>query len=135
MFNSPKIIESRRKAAQLIRRCLYEGYLVREALKNWPDYYEDQTLLCARHALVHFEVDKEVYRNDKEYFEQQVEWMQQLVNILSTGEAIPANIIESYEEYYELPVSLKTSVLKFISRLFYPVVNGALIIAGLFRRS
>ena len=123
MFTFANNIESRKKAASLIANCLYGGGLVREALKQWPDSKDDPTLICARHALIHFDADREVYKNDSEYFNQQVEWLEQLVNTLSKGESIPQNIIDSYEEYYVIPVSLKMKFVRFIARLLYPVIS------------
>jgi len=122
MFNFPYIVESRQKAALLIRSCLYDGYLVREALKRWPDSSDDPTLLCARHALIHFEADKEIHKNT-DYFDQQIEWMEQLINMLSKGQPIPKNIIESYEEYYLIPETFKYTLMKLLAKILYPFVS------------
>lgn len=57
MNTNLEIIESRKKAAALIKGCLYQGILTREALKLWPLHYNDPTLICAKHALIHYEAD------------------------------------------------------------------------------
>ncbi|MEW5820617.1 MAG: hypothetical protein AB1782_10535 [Cyanobacteriota bacterium] len=126
-------VESRKLAASLISRCLYENYLVREALKLWPDMKDDTTLMCARHALIHFEADKELFRRNPEYIDQQIDWLEQLINILSKGESIPKNILESYEEYYVIPVSFKSRILKFFAKILYPFISILTNILKLFK--
>lgn len=116
-------VESRKLAASLISRCLYENLLVREALKLWPDMKDDTTLMCARHALIHFEADKELFRRNHEYIDQQIDWLEQLINILSKGESIPKNILESYEEYYVIPVSFKSRIIKLFAKILYPFIS------------
>lgn len=122
MFNSEKSINDRKEAAELLKSVLFGDLIVREALKQWPTSKEDPTLACARHALIHYEADEGMWAKDPSYRDQQIEWIEQLINILSKGDALPANIIDSYEEFYVLPVPLKTRVLKFFARIAYPLV-------------
>jgi hypothetical protein len=121
MIKFPDLTEERKKTAILIRECLYGGLIVREALKQWPDCYGDPTLICARHALIHFAADEDINKNDPKYRDAQIEWLENLINILSKGNEIPKNIIESYEEYYVLPVSLKSRIIKFINKIQYTI--------------
>lgn len=123
MLPTPEIIESRKKVALLIRECLYGKLIVREALKQWPECKDDHTLLCAKHALIHFEADKELFEKDPDYKDQQIDWLEQLINILSEGDAIPGNIIESYEEYYAMPISLKSKIVNFAVFIIYSVTT------------
>ena len=123
MISFVKITEDRKKAASLIRDCIYSGYLVREALKRWPTQNDDPTLLCARHALIHYAADDTKFINNKEYRKEQIEWLEQLIDILSDGEAIPKNIIESYEEYYVIPESIKFKVLSILIKIGTPFLK------------
>ncbi|MGD9581628.1 MAG: hypothetical protein AB7V50_09670 [Vampirovibrionia bacterium] len=122
MFNLENLTQSRQEAAELLRACLFGELIVREALIKWPDSRYDPTLACARHALIHFEADEDMWLKDKDYRDQQIEWIEQLINILSKGEALPANIIDSYEEFYVLPVPLNLRLFRFFTRLAYPLV-------------
>lgn len=120
MIDLLKTIESRKKTAELIKKCLYDGYLVREALKEWPDYKHDPTLMCAWHALVHFEVDIEVFQGNSEYRDEQIEWLEHLITILSEGRAIPKNIIDNYEEYYVMPETLLYRLKRTTAKATFP---------------
>ena len=119
MLNNPEIIESRKKAATLLKQCLYGRLIVREALKQWPESKDDPTLLCAKHALIHYEADEDLQKKDPEYISEQISWLEQIINTLSNGEALPKNIIETYEEYYVMPVSIKTKLVYLISYIVY----------------
>lgn len=122
MFNSEKYIKYRKEAAQLLKECLFGDLIVREALKQWPACNDDPTLACARHALIHFEADEDITNKDSAYRDAQIEWIEQLIIILSKGDALPANIIDSYEEFYILPVPLNKKLLIMFTRLAYPFV-------------
>jgi hypothetical protein len=117
MFNLPDITEERKKAAALMRECLYSGLLVREALKQWPKITDDPTLVCARHALIHYAADEDIHKKNYQFKEEQIDWLETLIKILSRGDEIPKNIIETYEEYYEIPITLRTKLYIHISNL------------------
>lgn len=114
MLPTPEIIEARKKAAALINNCLFGGMIVREVLKEWPANYDDITLLCARHAIIHYEADEEIRMRDRAFADQQIEWLETIIDILSKGEALPHNIIQSYEEYYYMPISIKARIVNWI---------------------
>ena len=109
-------IEARKKAAALIKSCLYSNVLVREALKLWPEINNDPSLICARHALIHFETDEDIRNSNVDYAEGQIQWLEELIQILSQGDPLPENIIETYKEYYEIPIPLKTKIAYKIAR-------------------
>ena len=121
MITNEKVIAERKKAAELIRRCLKTGFVVREALKLWPNDSDDVSVSCAKYALIHYVSDEDIRRQDSLYAEQQDEWLETIVNILSKGEPMPLNIIKSYEEYYEIPVSFHQRVINAISGFIYQV--------------
>ena len=108
MNTTINIIEARKKAASLIKGCLYQEILIREALKLWPQNYNDPTLICAKHALIHYETDDDIRNTNTDFAEEQIQWLENIITILSKGEALPKNIIEIYKEYYEIPIPLKT---------------------------
>ena len=95
-----EILLARKKAARLIDDCLTGGKPVREALKEWPNTKYDKSIACAKHALIHYEADEDFRIGDPAYQDSQIEWLENIIKILSNGEALPINIIKSYEEYY-----------------------------------
>jgi len=93
--------ESRKQVAALMFRVLMEGLCVREAIKHFPAEVYDPSIICAWHALVHYEADEDIKKNDQEYAEVQENYLKMIAFTLYEGNALPQNFLENYKEYHE----------------------------------
>lgn len=96
-----KYKEEREEVSRLIFMVLVEKLCVREAILKFPKDVEDSSIKTAYHALVHFEADEDLRRRDLLYKDEQNGYLEFIANILQKGEALPANIIKSYDKYYK----------------------------------
>ena len=94
------VIKARKQVAEIIFKVLTGNICVREAIKLFPPDIMDLSIQCAWHALIHYESDQE-YRMNQEYSNEQNDYLEMIAFILRDGNALPANIIESYHQYYE----------------------------------
>lgn len=94
-------VEERKSVSQLIYKVLTEKLTVREAILKFPKDVNDSTLKAAYHALVHREADEDYRRTNLEYKDEQDDYLEFIAQILQTGDALPKNIIESYNKYYK----------------------------------
>lgn len=92
--------ENRKICARLINEVLAGRRITREALKRFPKGDKDKSVIAAYHALIHYEADEELRKRDIEYKEEQDLYLKSLADILLTGQPLPTNIINSYEEFY-----------------------------------
>ena len=92
--------ENRRLCARLIQEVLAGRRVTREALKRFPKGENDKSVLAAYHALIHYEADEDIRKRDLEYKEEQDLYLKSIAEILVTGAQLPANIINSYEDFY-----------------------------------
>lgn len=94
-------IEERKIVSRLIYMVLTDTLTVREAILRFPKDVNDSTIKTAYHALVHRESDEDFRRHNLEYKDEQDDYLEFIAQILQTGEALPKNIIESYNKYYK----------------------------------
>jgi len=91
--------------SRLIYAVLTEQIPVREALLKFPVNDKDRGMMAVYHALIHYEADEDIRMVDKEYKEEQDDYLEFLAQLLEKGEDIPQNIIDEYSEYYtDLPL-------------------------------
>lgn len=92
-------IAERKFAGRLIYMVLTGKKCVREAIKLFPDT-KDPNVICAYHALVHYEADEDIRYQDIEYRDAQDDYLEYLAQTLSEGKILPKNIIDEYKPYY-----------------------------------
>lgn len=92
---------TRKDVSRLIYRVLSETLIVREAILNFPKDVEDPTLKATYHALIHYEADEDFRRRDLAYKEEQNDYLEFIAETLQKGEALPKNLIKSYDKYYK----------------------------------
>jgi len=93
--------EGRKSVSRLIYMVLTETLTVREAILRFPKDVNDSTVKTAYHALVHRESDEDFRRANLEYKDEQDDYLEFIAQILQTGDALPKNLIESYNKYYK----------------------------------
>lgn len=91
---------------------LAETLSAREAILKFPKDINDKTLKAAYHALVHFEADENFRLNDLEYKEEQDDYLEFIAQTLQEGNALPQNIIKSYDRYYKNAVMPSSESMK-----------------------
>ncbi len=97
----PKYKEERKIVSRLIYMVLAETLHVKEAILKFPKDINDDTIKTAYHALIHLEADEEFRKKDLDYKDEQDDYLEFIAEILQTGNALPQNIIRSYNKYYE----------------------------------
>lgn len=93
-------LENRRFCARLIQEVLAGRRITREALKRFPKGDNDKSIMAAYHALIHYEADEDIRKRDSEFKEEQDLYLKSLAEIMLSGQPLPENIINSYEEFY-----------------------------------
>jgi len=106
-----KIEEDRMLVAELIYNVLAGQICVREALEKFPPQINDISLQCAWHALIHFEADEDIRKNDKDYASLQNDFLKEAADLLINGKSLPLNTIEEYNKYH--PIALKSRYTTF----------------------
>lgn len=94
-------LSDRKFVAKLIYNVRLGKCSVKNALLSFPKDTEDESLIAAYHALIHYEADEEIRARDILYREEQDDYIEFLSSVLEKGEDLPANIIENYKQYYE----------------------------------
>ena len=74
---------------------------VKEAILKFPKDIDDESIKAAYHALIHLEADEDLRRMDLEYKDEQDDYLEFIAQILQEGNALPKNIIKSYDKYYK----------------------------------
>lgn len=97
-------MNKRKEAAELIYKVLSGQLTVENAIKFFPRSSNDKSLVCAFHALTHYEADEEIRQKDPEFKEEQNKYLIDMANTLYKNEALPQNIINEYEEFYQINV-------------------------------
>lgn len=93
--------EERKVVSRLIYMVLADNLIVREALLKFPKDVDDLTIKTAYHALVHREADEEFRYMDLDYRDEQDDYLEFIAQTLQSGDALPRNIIKSYDKYYK----------------------------------
>ena len=116
-------ISDRKAVANLLRSVMVGRCSVRQAMLSYPKDSEDESLIAAYHALVHYEADEDLRARDVLYREEQDEYIEFLASILERGENIPENIIENYKKYYDSAPILHEDNPKGFMRGFWKNLN------------
>ena len=93
--------DDRKFVSRLIYLVLTDGLTVKDAILKFPKDLDDDTIKTAYHALIHFEADEDFRRRDFEYKDEQDDYLEFIAQILQEGNALPKNIIKSYDKYYK----------------------------------
>lgn len=91
----------RYEVAKLLRAVRIGQLSVREAMMRYPKDTEDESLIAAYHALIHYEADEDLRKRDLLYKEEQDDYIEFLSYTLERGEDLPQNIIINYKKYYD----------------------------------
>lgn len=94
-------VSERQRVAGLIKSVLTGNIIVREAINNFPVGTDDESIKAVYHALIHYEADEDLRKKDNLYKEEQDDYLFMLSDILSKGDDLPVNIINSYKEFYK----------------------------------
>lgn len=94
-------LEERKIVSRLIYMVLAETISVREAILRFPKDVNDSTVKTAYHALVHRESDEDFRKYNLDYKDEQDDYLEFIAQTLQNGNALPQNIIESYNKYYK----------------------------------
>ena len=96
---------------------------VREAMLAYPKDTEDESLIAAYHALIHYEADEDLRNRDPLYKEEQDDYIEFLSYILEREEDLPENIIANYKQYYDsAPILHKNNPQGFF-KSFWKILN------------
>ena len=95
------ILSDRKFVANILRNVLTEKCSVRQAMLSYPKDTEDESLIAAYHALIHYEADEDLRAKDLLYREEQDDYIEFLASILERGDNVPQNIIDNYKKYYD----------------------------------
>lgn len=94
-------INDRIAVSNLLRRVRIGELSVKQAMLLYPKDTEDESLIAAYHALIHYEADEDLRLRDALYKEEQDDYIEFLSYILERGEDLPENIIANYKKYYD----------------------------------
>lgn len=94
-------IEERKNVSRLIYMVLAETLHVKDAILRFPKDINDSTIKTAYHALIHLEADEDYRKMDLDYKDEQDDYLEFIAQILQEGNALPKNIIKSYDKYYK----------------------------------
>ena len=112
---SYELNNDRAVVAKLLNDVLLGRLCVRDAMLNYPRDIEDESLIAAYHALIHYEADEDLRRRDILYKEEQDEYLAFISETLKNGEDLPKNIIDNYKSFYKYaPLLHKKGFLGFI---------------------
>lgn len=96
-----KYTDERKFVSRLIYMVLAETLPAREAVLKFPKDNEDPSIKAAYHALIHYEADEDLRRQDLEYKEEQDDYLEFIAQTLQDGNPLAQNIIKSYDKYYK----------------------------------
>lgn len=107
-----KDISDRVAVGELLRLVRLGSLSVRQAMLQYPRDVEDESLIAAYHALIHYEADEDLRNRDLLYKEEQDDYLEFLSETLKNGQDLPANIIENYKSFYNsAPILHEDSLL------------------------
>ena len=99
---------------------------LREALLKYPKDTEDESLIAAYHALIHYEADEDLRNKDSLYKEEQDDYIEFLSYTLERGEDLPENIIVNYKQYYDTAPILHKNTPRGFFKGFWKSLNVGL---------
>jgi len=119
----PEEVSDRIKVARLLKLVRLGNLCVREAMLAYPKDTEDESLIAAYHALIHYEADEDLRNRDALYKEEQDDYIEFLSYILEKEEDLPENIIATYRQYYDsAPILHKNNPMGFF-KSFWKILN------------
>ena len=107
--------EDRVFVAKLLRNVRIGVCSVRVAMLNYPKDTDDESLIAAYHALIHYEADEDLRRRDELYKDEQDDYLEFLANTLDKGEDFPQNIIDNYIDD-NMPNWAKPTIKKLVDK-------------------
>ena len=116
-------IEDRRFVGRLLWLVRLGNLSVRQALLSYPKDTDDESLIAAYHALIHYEADEDIRLRDTMYAQEQDDYIEFLSYTLDKGEDLPQNIIETYKQYYNSAPILHQNNAKGFFKGFWKVLN------------
>ena len=120
-MNSDK--NDRYEAAKLLRAVRIGELSVQQAMMRYPKDTEDESLIAAYHALIHYEADEDLRNRDLLYKEEQDDYIEFLSYTLEKGEDLPQNVIINYKRYYESAPILHKDNLQGFFKSFWKTLN------------
>lgn len=119
-------IQDRIAVARLLKLVRIGQLCVREALLKYPKDTEDESLIAAYHALIHYEADEDLRNKDSLYKEEQDDYIEFLSYTLERGEDLPENIIVNYKQYYDTAPILHKNTPQGFFKGFWKSLNVGL---------
>ena len=119
-------IQDRIAVARLLKLVRIGQLCVREALLKYPKDTEDESLIAAYHALIHYEADEDLRNKDSLYKEEQDDYIEFLSYTLERGEDLPENIIINYKQYYDTAPILHKNTPRGFFKGFWKSLNVGL---------
>lgn len=117
------IISERKFAAQLLKKVRLGMLSVRNAMLNYPKDTQDESLIAAYHALIHYEADEDIRAKDELFKEEQDDYLEFIYLTLEQGQDLPQNIIDNYKEFYNTVPILHKKGLKGFFKSFWKNLN------------
>ena len=119
-------IQDRIAVARLLKLVRIGQLCVREALLKYPKDTEDESLIAAYHALIHYEADEDLRNKDSLYKEEQDDYIEFLSYTLERGEDLPENISVNYKQYYDTAPILHNNTPRGFFKGFWKSLNVGL---------
>ncbi len=120
---SEEILNDRKLASELLRYVRIGQISVREAMLRYPKDTQDESLIAAYHALIHYEADEDIRARDNLYRQEQDDYIEFIAHILEMGESLPQNIIDNYKQFYDYaPIMHKKNLFGFF-KSFWKSLN------------
>ncbi len=116
-------IKDRLFVANLLRNVRIGNCTVKEALLAYPKDTQDESLIAAYHALIHYEADEDLRYRDALYKEEQDDYIEFLSYTLGKGEDLPANIINNYKQFYDSAPILHQNTFQGFLKGFWKSLN------------
>lgn len=116
-------INDRKTVANILRSVLVRRCSVQEAMLRYPKDTQDESLIAAYHALVHYEADEDIRLRDNLYRQEQDDYIEFLANVLDSGENLPQNIINNYKLYYDSAPILHKDDTQGFMKSFWKSIN------------
>jgi hypothetical protein len=95
-----EIIRARKFVGKLLRAALIGRLTPSDAASRFPKDVEDKSITAAFHALMHFEADEDLRKQDLLYAQEQDEYIETISDMLMAGKPMPQNIVDEYEAFY-----------------------------------
>ncbi len=109
--------------ASLLRLVRVGHISVRQAMLEYPRDIQDESLIAAYHALIHYEADEDIRARDNLYKQEQDDYLEFIASVLEKEEDLPKNIIDNYRQFYDSAPVLHKKGVKGFFKSFWKVLN------------